>query len=98
MITPADFFQARAGNLSVDLLPSANGFDLDAAYALENDVMRLREQAGQKTAGRKVGYANKAMWRMLKLNTLVWAHMFDDTVHFAPQGKFELSVRQKPFA
>jgi len=27
-----------------------------------------------------VGFANKAMWRALKLDTLVWGHMYDDTV------------------
>ena len=36
--------------------------------------------AGHRTVGRKVGYANKAVWRVLKLETLVWAHMYDDTV------------------
>ena len=40
----------------------------------------MRRAAGHKTVGVKVGYANKAMWRVLKLDTLVWAHMYDDTV------------------
>jgi 2-keto-4-pentenoate hydratase len=63
--------------------PSArnSGFDLDAAYAVEAVIMRLRQQGGHSAVGRKVGYANKAMWRVLKLETLVWAHMYDDTVH-----------------
>lgn len=55
-------------------------FDLDQAYAVEAELKRLREAGGHKAVGRKVGYANKAMWRMLKLETLVWAHMYDDTV------------------
>ena len=37
------------------------------------------EPAARATVGRKVGFANKAMWRVLKLDTLVWAHMYDDT-------------------
>lgn len=93
MITPAGFLEARAGHGSLDMLPSANGFDLDAAYALENEVKKLHESAGHSVTGRKVGYANKAMWRILKLDTLVWAHMFDDTVHMAPQGHCELAIR-----
>lgn len=63
--------------------PSARGsaFDLDAAYAVEAELVRLRQQGGHRAVGRKVGYANKAVWRVLKLETLVWAHMYDDTVH-----------------
>jgi len=56
------------------------GFDLAAAYAIEAELVRRRRAGGRKTVGRKVGFANKAMWRVLKLDTLVWAHMYDDTV------------------
>ena len=91
-MTPSAFLKARSHQLPIEALPSANGFDLDAAYAMESEVMRLRETEGAIVAGRKVGYANKAMWRMLKLETLVWAHMFEDTVHMAPQGVCELSI------
>lgn len=56
-------------------------FDLDSAYAVEAEFRRLRGQAGHQPVGRKVGFANKAMWRVLKLETLVWDSMYDDTVH-----------------
>jgi 2-oxo-3-hexenedioate decarboxylase len=39
-----------------------------------------------------VGFANKAMWRALKLDTLVWAPVFDDTVQYADRGSATLSV------
>lgn len=57
------------------------GFDLNAAYAVETILKQWREAIGARAVGRKAGYANKAMWRALKLETLVWAHMYDDTVH-----------------
>ena len=60
---------------------SRPGFDLDAAYAVETKLKQWREAAGHRSVGRKVGYGNKAMWRILKLETLVWGHMYDDTVH-----------------
>src|SRR5437868_1217170 len=61
----------------VAVLPSARpGFDLDAAYDVEACLKLSREAGGHKSVGRKVGYANKAMWRMLKLETLVWGHMY----------------------
>jgi 2-keto-4-pentenoate hydratase len=62
-------------------LSSRPGFDLDKAYEVEAALKRSREAAGHRAVGRKVGYANKAMWRALKLETLVWAHMYEDTVH-----------------
>jgi 2-keto-4-pentenoate hydratase len=68
------------------------GFDLNAAYAVETKLKQFRESAGHKAVGRKVGYANKAMWRVFKLETLVWAHMYDDTVHYADNNSATLSI------
>jgi 2-keto-4-pentenoate hydratase len=56
-------------------------FDLPSAYAVEAEFRRLRLEAGRTVTGRKVGFANKAMQRVLKLETLVWASMYDDTTH-----------------
>jgi 2-oxo-3-hexenedioate decarboxylase len=67
-------------------------FDLTAAYAVEGELVRLRRASGRTPAGRKVGYANKAMWRALKLDTLVWAHVYDDTIHDVPGGEASLSI------
>jgi 2-keto-4-pentenoate hydratase len=60
-----------------------NGLDLDAAYAVESEIARALVESGRRIVGRKVGYANKGMWRILKLETLVWAHMYDDTYNAA---------------
>ena len=73
--------------------PSARpGFDLDAAYAVEATLKQWREAAGHRAVGRKVGYANKAMWRALKLETLLWAHMYDDTVHYSDSNSAALAL------
>lgn len=75
--------------------PSARpGFDLNAAYEVESALKRLREAGGHRAIGRKVGYANKAVWRLLKLETLVWAHMYDDTVHYSTNNSATLAVPQ----
>ena len=68
------------------------GFDLDAAYAIEAELVRMRRAGGHTTVGRKVGYANKALWRALKLETLVWAHMYDHTVTMADGNRASLSL------
>jgi 2-keto-4-pentenoate hydratase len=69
---------------------SRPGFDLQVAYEVEAALKRFREASGHRSVGRKVGYANKALWRMLKLETLVWAHMYDDTVHQSIEKTFTL--------
>ncbi len=84
----------ETGAMLREPLSSRPGFDLDAAYAVENTLKRWREDAGHKSAGRKVGYANKAMWRILKLDTLVWGHMYDDTIHQAEHNSAKLHIER----
>jgi 2-keto-4-pentenoate hydratase len=68
------------------------GIDLDAAYAVEGEIAKARRAGGHQTVGWKVGYANKAMWRALELDTLVWAHLYDDTVRYADWNDATLSI------
>jgi 2-oxo-3-hexenedioate decarboxylase len=69
-------------------------FNLAAAYATEAELVRMRKNAGRCTVGLKVGFANRAMWRALKLDTLVWAHMYDDTVRYAVNNEATVSINQ----
>lgn len=68
------------------------GFDLTTAYAVEAEIAQARRAGGHQTVGLKVGYANKAMWGALKLDTLVWAHIYDDTVRYADWNDATLSI------
>jgi len=76
----------------VETPPSERGFALDHCYAVEWTIKELREKAGHRVTGRKVGFANKAVMRALKLKTLVWGHMYDDTVHLANGHAASLSL------
>ena len=84
----------KTGQMVLALPSSRPGFDLDAAYEVEAALKRFREADGATAVGRKVGYANKAMWRVLKLETLVWAHMYDDTVHYGENNSAVLTLAQ----
>ena len=75
---------------TVPALPSSQGVDLAGGYVVEAEFARLRRQSGRETVGLKVGFANKAVLRALKLETIVWAHMYEDTVHYAPGDAAEL--------
>jgi 2-oxo-3-hexenedioate decarboxylase len=85
---------ASGGTQIIDTPPSGRipGFDLDAGYSVEAELVRMRRASGRTTVGRKVGYANKAVWRALKLETLVWAHMYDDTVTYAVDTAASLDI------
>ncbi len=71
---------------------SRPGFTLNTAYHVETALRDFREAAGHRAVGRKVGYANKAMWRVFKLESLVWAHMYEDTVHHADSNSATLAL------
>ena len=82
----------ETGEMVVNPPSGRPGFDLNTAYEVEATLKRLRETGGHRAVGRKVGYANKAMWRVLKLETLVWAHMYDDTVHYSDRNSATLTI------
>jgi 2-oxo-3-hexenedioate decarboxylase len=86
--------RATVSMQTIASLPTSRprGLTLDEAYAVERELRRLREAEGHRTVGLKVGFANRAVWRALKLDTLVWAHMYDDTVHIAQAGRATLST------
>jgi 2-oxo-3-hexenedioate decarboxylase len=93
----AEELRSACSNGHIIPTPSSRdpGFDLNAAYAVEAELARSRVAAGFQAVGWKVGYANKAVWRALKLETLVWAHMYSDTVQHALNGQASLSLSGK---
>jgi 2-oxo-3-hexenedioate decarboxylase len=89
-----ELMAAYAEKQTLVVPPSARDarFDLAVAYAVEAELVRLRQASGHRRVGRKVGFANKTMWRALKLETLVWASMYDDTVRYATGNNASLSL------
>lgn len=90
----ADELEAAYARGTLTTPPSARegGLTLDGAYAVEAQLVRRRRVAGHRVVGAKVGFANKAMWRILKLDTLVWARMFEDTVHMVDSSRAMCSM------
>jgi 2-keto-4-pentenoate hydratase len=76
-----------AGDLLPEALSSREGFDLATAYAVEAELTRQRRASGRTTVGRKVAFANPAVWPKLKIDTVAWAPMYDDTVQQAKEGE-----------
>jgi 2-keto-4-pentenoate hydratase len=85
---------AHAAGAPIATPPSARSadFDLTAAYDVEQRLADQRTAAGHAISGLKVGFANKAVMRSLKLETLAWGHMYDDTVHRAVDNRARLRL------
>ena len=83
----------EGGDLLPEPLSSREGFDLETAYAVEAELARRRRAAGHTVVGRKVAFANPAVWPKLNLQTVAWGSMYDDTV----QQANELDVTPVPF-
>jgi 2-keto-4-pentenoate hydratase len=47
---------------------------------------------GFKPVGRKIGFTNRAMWEQFKVSEPIWAHVYEQTVHFAQAGNLRLSL------
>lgn len=84
----------EAGDLLPQPLSSREGFDLAAAYAVEAELARRRRASGRIIVGRKIAFGNHAVLEKLKLKTVAWASMYDDTVRRAA----DVEVTPVPFA
>jgi 2-oxo-3-hexenedioate decarboxylase len=67
-------------------------FDLDAAYQVAAELMRLRRGRGARPVGRKIGFTNRSIWARYKVDAPMWAHVYEDTVSYANGGKAVVSL------
>ena len=67
-------------------------FDLDAAYQVAAELMRVRRSRGSRPVGRKIGFTNRSIWALYGVDAPMWAHLYDDTVSYARSGKAEVTL------
>jgi 2-oxo-3-hexenedioate decarboxylase len=93
------------GDLATDLLRARDAavlttrpslreapFDLERGYRVGRALHERLTGRGYRATGRKIGFTNPATWREFGLDTPVWAPVYQQTVHFAGQGPFRLSL------
>lgn len=68
------------------------GFDLDAAYQVAAELMRQRRSRGSQPVGRKIGFTKRGIWALYGVDAPMWAHVYDDTVSHAENGRAEISL------
>ncbi len=76
----------------VSIAARAADFDLDAAYQVAAELMRVRRSRGSRPLGRKIGFTNRSIWARYGVDAPMWAHVYDDTVSYARDGRAEVSL------
>jgi 2-oxo-3-hexenedioate decarboxylase len=67
-------------------------FDVAAGYAVLGEIERRRIAQGWRPLGRKIGFTNRTIWDRYGVHLPMWAHVWDCTVHDAPQARAALSL------
>ena len=83
--------QDRAG-LIAPISAGNPDFDLDAAYQVAAELMRVRSSRGSRPVGRKIGFTNRSIWALYGVDAPMWAHVYDDTVSYAEGGRAQVSL------
>ena len=66
--------------------------DEDGAYAIAWDVHARRRERGERPVGRKIGFTNRTIWAEYGVWAPIWSHVYDSTVHHAPDGNARVSI------
>jgi 2-keto-4-pentenoate hydratase len=92
-------YRAHLDGQAVEERPTATDkdFSLNEAYQVAHEIAQMVHKDGWRTAGRKVGYANRAGWPK-DLDTIVWGYVYDKTVHNfeSNNGTFSLQKTVAP--
>lgn len=67
-------------------------FDLASGYDVGARVARLREARGERVAGWKIGFTNKAIWEEYGATAPIWGPMYDTTVVETTEGVAECAA------
>ena len=72
-----------------DWLPE---FDVASAYAVLHEIERRRAASGWRPVGRKIGFTNRTIWPRYNVFLPMWAHVWEETVTQAPDGRATVSL------
>ena len=69
-------------------------FSIADGYAVLAEIERRRRQQGWRTVGRKIGFTNRATWPRYGDYQPNWAHLWANTVQFAPDRKASMALHR----
>src|SRR6266481_9583867 len=56
------------------------------------EVHARRRERGEKPIGRKIGFTNRTIWAEYGVRAPIWSHVYDSTVHHAPDGNARVAI------
>lgn len=66
------------------LLSGDAGFDKAEAYGLSAQIWQARRARGEHVVGRKIGFTNRSIWPLYRVDAPMWSWMYDSTVAQIP--------------
>jgi len=66
--------------------------DEDGANAIAWAVHERRLARGERPVGRKIGFTNRTIWDEYGVREPIWSHVYDSTVHYAPEGDAHIAI------
>lgn len=73
-------------------------FDLADAYDVAERIRTARMGRGEKPAGRKIGFTNRATWASFGISAPIWGYVYDSTVADLDDNAASFSVAALPEA
>jgi 2-oxo-3-hexenedioate decarboxylase len=69
-----------AGALTDPITSAHPSFGMDDAYAVLDRLAAMRRGRGWSAVGRKIGFTNRTIWELYKVDRPFWAHVWDHTL------------------
>ncbi len=69
------------------------GVDWDDGYKVAADLLKLRQQRGERPVGRKIGFTNQNIWPQYGATSPIWAPVYDRTLVYAENHRATVSLR-----
>jgi 2-oxo-3-hexenedioate decarboxylase len=75
-------------------LPSAAdpAFDMRAAFAVADELCRLRSARGEKPLGYKIGFTNRSIWQRYGVHQPIWGPVWDSTTQLLDGASASVSL------
>jgi 2-keto-4-pentenoate hydratase len=68
------------------------GFDLNAAYSVAAEIVKLRRARGECCVGRKIGFTNRKIWLEYGATAPNWGHVYASTLTYARGNEASVSL------